>query len=308
MRSSGMLARPRQRRSSTVSGKMLSSAMMMSPLAADAQARRSPRALGLPVALDADQPDDLAGMDVEVEAVDQSVPRALTTRRPSTATVRSARVGLRSTRSVTSRPTIMVARSFSVTSLVCHLGRRSCLPHHRDAVGDLQHFGQLVGDEDHRAPLLDQRADRRRTARHFLRREHGGRLVEDQDARIAVERLEDLDALLLADRQLADRRQRIDMEPEFLGERADVGDRLVAVEADAGPRLGAEHDILVDGEGRDQREMLEHHADAGVDRLARIGKTTGLPSSRSSPRSGCSMPNRIFISVDLPAPFSPTTA
>ena len=38
----------------------------------------------------------------------------------------------------------------------------------------------------------------------LLRREHGGRLVEDQDAGVAVERLEDFDALLLADRQRAD--------------------------------------------------------------------------------------------------------
>ena len=33
----------------------------------------------------------------------------------------------------------------------------------------------------------------------LLRREHGGRLVEDEDVGAAVERLQDLDALLLAD-------------------------------------------------------------------------------------------------------------
>jgi hypothetical protein len=32
---------------------------------------------------------------------------------------------------------------------------------------------------------------------------------------------------------------------------------------------------------------------------------TGSPSSTSSPPEGCSTPERIFISVDLPAPFSP---
>ena len=39
----------------------------------------------------------------------------------------------------------------------------------------------------------------------LLRRQHGGRLVEDQDARVAVERLQDLDPLLLAERELPDR-------------------------------------------------------------------------------------------------------
>ena len=47
--------------------------------------------------------------------------------------------------------------------------------------------------------LLD---DREQLAR-LLRRQHRGRLVEDQDLGAAVERLQDLDALLLADRDLA---------------------------------------------------------------------------------------------------------
>ncbi len=37
-----------------------------------------------------------------------------------------------------------------------------------------------------------------------------------------------------------------------------------------------------------------------------LANCTGLPSSMSVPEFGCSIPNRIFISVDLPAPFSPT--
>ena len=45
-----------------------------------------------------------------------------------------------------------------------------------------------------------------KSALGLLRREHGGRLVQDQNARVAVERLEDLDALLLADRELPDLR------------------------------------------------------------------------------------------------------
>ena len=51
-------------------------------------------------------------------------------------------------------------------------------------------------------------------------REDRRRLVHDQDPRAAVEHLEDLDPLLLADRQLPDLGARIDPQAELLGERA----------------------------------------------------------------------------------------
>src|SRR6187397_1271005 len=37
-------------------------------------------------------------------------------------------------------------------------------------------------------------------------------------------------------------------------------------------------------------------------------KRTATPSTRTSPSSGWTAPARIFMSVDFPAPFSPTTA
>ena len=58
----------------------------------------------------------------------------------------------------------------------------------------------------------------------LLRRQHGGRLVEDQDPRLAVERLQDLDPLLLADRELPDPRARVDGHPVAL---AELGDALL---------------------------------------------------------------------------------
>ena len=57
--------------------------------------------------------------------------------------------------------------------------------------------------------------DREQLAR-LLRREHGRRLVEDQDIGAAVERLQDLDALLLADGDRARRAPRVDGEPVLL--------------------------------------------------------------------------------------------
>ena len=81
-------------------------------------------------------------------------------------------------------------------------------PQRRDPVGDLEHLVQLVRDEDDRLALRSSATEDLEELLRLLRRQHGGRLVEDQDLRAAVERLQDLDALLLADRDAVDARVR----------------------------------------------------------------------------------------------------
>ena len=56
----------------------------------------------------------------------------------------------------------------------------------------------------------------------LLRREHRGRLVEHEDLGAAVERLQDLDALLLADRDPVDARVGVDGEPVTLRQLGDA--------------------------------------------------------------------------------------
>ena len=75
---------------------------------------------------------------------------------------------------------------------------------HRDAIGDGDDLAQLVRDEHDADALGAQPADRAEQCVDVQRGEHGGRLVEDQHATVVMERLEDLDALALADRQLLD--------------------------------------------------------------------------------------------------------
>ena len=52
----------------------------------------------------------------------------------------------------------------------------------------------------------------------LLRGEHGGRLVQDQQVDVAGERLDDLDPLLDADRQVLDHRVRVDRQAVPLGD------------------------------------------------------------------------------------------
>src|SRR3712207_9178553 len=54
-------------------------------------------------------------------------------------------------------------------------------------VADAQKLAQLVGDEDDREPVCDKLLEDAEEVLGLLRGEHGGRLVEDQDARLAVE-------------------------------------------------------------------------------------------------------------------------
>ena len=63
-------------------------------------------------------------------------------------------------------------------------------------------------------PCPRQAADDLEQLLRLLRRQHGGRLVEDQDVGAAVERLQDLHPLLLADGDVLDLRGRVDREPE----------------------------------------------------------------------------------------------
>ena len=99
-------------------------------------------------------------------------------------------------------------RTISARSSSCALERsasRSSVPASRPcrrieiAVAERERLVQLVGDEDDRLALLLEPAEHLRQLGDALRREHRGRLVEDQDARAAPERLDDLDLLLVAE-------------------------------------------------------------------------------------------------------------
>ena len=128
-----------------------------------------------------------------------------------------------------------------------------------------------MADEDDRVALGGEPPQDLEDLLRLLRREDRRGLVEDEDPRLAVERLEDLDALLPADRQRLDLDVGIDLEPEPLAELDDPAPGLLAVEEDrVGHRLFAEEDVVGDGQDRHQHEVLVDHADPARDRVRRI--------------------------------------
>ncbi len=101
------------------------------------------------------------------------------------------------------------------------------------------------------------------------RREHRRRLVENENLRAAIERLENLDALRFADREVGDESLRArTASPVVATQLARPRARRARDRAVAPSReLAAEHHVLGDGERGDEHEVLMHHADAGVDRV-----------------------------------------
>ena len=139
---------------------------------------------------------------------------------------------------------------------------RLAAPQHGDPVGDLEHLVQLVRDEDDRLALRLQRLDDREQLARLLRRQHGGGLVEDEDVGAAVERLQDLDALLLADADRLDRGRRAAPRARTAARaRATRFSAASMVDERAAVRLDAEHDVLGDRHHRDEHEVLVHHPD-----------------------------------------------
>jgi hypothetical protein len=119
------------------------------------------------------------------------------------------------------------------------------------------------------ATKLAQRGEQRFA---LLRRQHRGRLVEDQDARPAVQRLEDLHALLLADRQVDPRASGSTCRPKRCA-RSSSRVRAPRDRRERPPqRLGADHHVVEHAQVVGQREVLVHHADAGSERRARVAR------------------------------------
>ncbi len=169
-------------------------------------------------------------------------------------------------------------------------------PDHRDAVGDGLHLLELVRDEDDGPAARAQLSHDPEQVLGLAGSQHRGRLVQDQHAGLAQQRLDDLHPLLHADRQVLDQGVRVHLQPVPLGQLPDLAAGPPAVEqARAAGGLHAEHDVLRDGEHRHQHEVLVHHADPGADRVLGRPDRDGLavdagslPRRAGPARRGCS--------------------
>ncbi len=164
---------------------------------------------------------------------------------------------------------------------------------HGRSIADLVDLLEMVRDvEDrdaarlHATDAIEQPLDRVR-----LERRRG--LVENEEARADPERARDLDDLLLLDRELDGRLVDVEVETPLEQKLPRLPAQLLP--ADERPVAAVEEDVLADAERRDDHRALVH-------------ASAGSPYRRTLPRSGFSKPVRTPTSVDLPAPFRPTSA
>ena len=130
------------------------------------------------------------------------------------------------------------------------------------------HLGQLVGDEDDAAAGGGDALAHREQRVDLGGQQHGGRLVEHEQLRVAEQALDDLDALALADRQVGDARVRRHLEAVLGPQRLEPARAFGALEHAV--RL-AEQQVVDDARIADQAEVLMHHRDALRERVARAG-------------------------------------
>ena len=124
-----------------------------------------------------------------------------------------------------------------------------------------QDYGESVGDQ-----FLQDGEE----VLGFLRCQDGSGFVEDQDAYIAVEGLQDLDPLAHPHGEVGHTRPRVHLQAVSLREFFCRPDSLLQVQGEALAGLRAEDDVLGHGERRYQGEVLMDHPDAASDGVFRV--------------------------------------
>ena len=115
-------------------------------------------------------------------------------------------------------PIIISARLFAVSSAGDAGGDDLAAAQDGGVMAERADLLELVRDVEDRAALGGEAAERREQHLDLLRGEHRGRLVHDDQARVLQQAADDLDALALADRELADQARRVELQSVIVGD------------------------------------------------------------------------------------------
>ena len=154
-------------------------------------------------------------------------------------------------------------------------------PQHGDAVGDVHDLAHLVADEDDALALRHQLAHDGEQALHLDIRQGGGRLVQDQQLRAVIQRLQDLGTLLLAHGDLRDQAIQLHVQAVLGGQLLDLPAAGSPVDEHPLGVLIAQNDVVEHRHGLHQHEVLMHHADAQLYRLTGGVDTDFLPLQKN---------------------------
>ena len=249
----------------------------MDPDGHGAHAGEHLRQLRLPVAGDAGHAEDLAGVHLQRDVVQGRPPVSAQRRDLADPEARLA-----------AAPDGLLLADAEGRSADHHAGQLALVrgarsgahhapaPHDADAIADGPHLAQLVTDEDdgetlaHEAPQgLEERFD-------LVGHEHGRGLVEDEDAAVACQGLDDLDALLLAHGEPLHHGIGPHGDAEAL--RGSLHALACGRQVQPGAPSAPQDDVLRDRHGLHEREVLGDHAHAGRDGVAGRPDADGLPT------------------------------
>src|SRR5688572_1414162 len=165
--------------------------------------------------------------------------------------------------------------------LVSHLAAAA---QNDDPIGDVEHVGHAMADEDDRDTLRLQAADQAKHLGHLADRDRGGRLVHQDELRLGQPGAGNGDGLSLSAGHLLDQIARPGLRLQLLEQRTGPLQHRVLVEDPERPEtlleLAAEKDVLRGGQVVGQGEVLIDHLDAPGARLARLVEVANLAIDR----------------------------
>ncbi len=218
----------------------------------------------LPVTFDAGNSENLAGLNRKLEPVDRIRfgSRAQSADVHDRQNLTRERGSLRKRRDFTADHGARKLTRVRLRGLVARYDRAGAHDVDFRRIGD--DFGELVRDDEDCDPALCERDDRREERLDLARREHRGRLVEQQDRGLALQLAQQLDALLQSDRKRFDDRVRIDVQTVALAQLADARARRGDVEPPAFARLASEQHVFPNAQALDELKMLVDETDDAV--------------------------------------------
>ena len=166
----------------------------------------------------------------------------------------------------------------TVSTSVRAISRRDdavAVAQHRHAIGEIEHLPEAMRDVENGDAAGLQPPHDLEQAIDVLEIEGRGGLVHDQHAELADDRLRDLDQLLVRHADRADHAIGIGVDPELAQDAPDLATRLAPAHDPVSGGLGAQEDVLDDGERRNDLELLRDHRDAGLPRGQRVAERHG---------------------------------
>ena len=195
--------------------------------------------------------------------------------------------------------------SSSLMSATAEVPAQTTVAQHGDPVGELPDLGHAVRDVDDGGPRGHDGPDPFEERVDGIGTERRGGLVEHEQLGTHGERLDDLEQVLLRERQGLDPVVQVDLQPGLVDQplRHRVG-------AAVGEHRGGQRDlqVLQHGHVGQHRGVLVDDRDPERGGELGVQRVDGLSLEDDGPESGCVVPVATFMRVDLPAPFSPRMA